>query len=253
MSLKVILSPAKKLKTDLPAVEKVRLPQHWEASEKLVRELRKYSTKKIATLMNLSQELANLNHQRYQDFNTEPTGKESSTALDLFDGEAYNGLAADEWDEKTRNYADQHLFILSGLYGIIRPLDSIQPYRLEMGTKLKMGSQKNLYEFWGDSLLKALTEQFNPEDTLINLASSEYSKVLQLKKFKHPVITPTFKEYKNGDYKTVMVYAKNARGRMTRFILENQLSNPEDLKAYNLEGYQYLENLSKEEEWVFAR
>ena len=253
MSLKVILSPAKKLKTNLPAVEEIRPPQHWEATEKIARALKKYSTKKIAALMSLSNDLASLNYQRYQDFNTEPSGEESYAAVDLFDGEAYNGLAADEWDQKTRSYADQHLFILSGLYGILKPLDSIQPYRLEMGTKLKVGKHKNLYDFWGTTLMNSIEERLGPKDTLINLASNEYSKALQLKKFKNPVITPVFKEYKNGAYKTIMVFAKNARGKMSRYILEKELKDPEQLKAYDLEGYQFMENLSNEKEWVFAR
>ncbi len=251
----IVISPAKTLKTDIPALDNSTFPSLIGYAEELVRELRMLGPEELAELMNVSPKLAMLNYGRFQQWHYPYKKEEGNNALLTFRGEVYNGLDADTFNEKDFLYAQNHLRILSGLYGVLRPLDVILPYRLEMGTKLPVGSAKNLYQFWGEVITneinRALSEQEN--EILINLASEEYFKSILLSKLKAGVITPVFKEFKNGTYKVVSVYAKKARGLMSRFIIQNRISNVDDLKLFDADGYYYNENLSKNDTFVFTR
>ena len=205
--------------------------------------------------MNLSDNLAELNFQRYKDFATPfHLGNAKQAAL-VFNGDTYLGLKANTLDEPAMEYAQQHLRILSGLYGILRPLDLIQPYRLEMGAKFQPPEFNNLYDFWGDQITKAINEVISHQNdhTVINLASLEYFKAVKTNELIGPVVTPIFKEVKNGQTRTIGMFAKRARGSMARFIITNRLDSAEGLKDFNSDGYEYRNDLSDERNWVFTR
>lgn len=254
MALKILLSPAKKLNFDIevPSLD-YKQPSLWASTEKLSRHLKKLSVKKISELMSLSKDLSELNYHRYQEFKVNQDASISKPAILVFDGEVYNGLKARTFNLETLKKADQNLFILSGLYGILSALDFIQPYRLEMGTSLAIGKKKNLYQFWDKQITHALLEKLDKEDVIVNLASNEYFKALNTKLIPNAIVTPVFKEYKDGVYKTVMVYAKNARGAMANYILSNNIAHTQDLKGFSENGYSFMENLSSEKEWFFVR
>ena len=254
MSLKVLLSPAKKLdeSVNFPVVNYAQ-PELWSQTEKLAKVLKKLSVKKISTLMDLSLDLSQLNYQRYQEFQENQNEKISKPAVFAFNGEVYNGLKAQEFNTQDLAFAQENLRILSGLYGILKPLDFIQSYRLEMGTKLPIGKNKNLYEFWGNSITTALKKDLKKEDVLVNLASTEYFKAIKTKEVSNRIVTPTFKEFKNGEYKVVMVFAKKARGSMANYIVKNQISDVENLMEFTEGGYAFNLNLSSENDWVFTR
>ena len=177
----------------------------------------------------------------------------SSFCLLSFTGEVYSGINAKEYSNQELGEAQNRLRILSGLYGVLKPLDLIQPYRLEMGTKLKVGRKDNLYKFWDDNVAKALNEELADDELLINLASSEYFKVIPKKVLKVPMITPVFKDFKNGQYKTIMTFAKKARGLMVRYIIDNNIKTIEELKSFDVENYRFSEEMSSETELVFTR
>lgn len=203
--------------------------------------------------MSISKDLAELNYERNQ--NWEPSvekNERNAHAAAVFNGEVYRGLNAETMNDKQIQFAQNHLRILSGLYGVLRPLDLMEPYRLEMGTKWSITSTKpNLYKYWGTKI----AEEINTieKDVVINLASSEYFKAVDSKKIKARVITPIFKEFKNGECKMLMVYAKKARGFMARYAIDNNIQDPEQLKLFDTEGYMYDVKLSTENEWVFTR
>jgi len=249
-----IISPAKSLDFDsaLPDITPTQ-PAFVEDSEQLIHKLRKFSSKKLAGLMGLSKDLADLNVKRYHDWVPEFTEGNSRPALLTFNGDVYRGLDAKNLDKAGLLYAQQHLRILSGLHGVLRPLDRIQPYRLEMGTTLAVGRKKNLYQFWSGSVTEALNEamQAAGTDVLINLASAEYAKVVDFDKIRGRVITPVFKDLKNGEYKVVMTWAKLARGMMAGYIIRNRITDPEQLKGFD--EYHYSEPMSTKDEWVFTR
>lgn len=204
--------------------------------------------------MHLSKDLSDLNHDRYQTWEpiTELNGK-SAMAAAAFNGEVYRGLDAPSFTEKELNVAQERIRILSGLYGILKPMDVIYPYRLEMGTKWAVTPAKtNLYKFWGTKIADVLNEETNGEE-IINLASNEYFKAVDKKALKSRVITPTFKDFKNGEYKTIMVFAKKARGSMARYIVKNNITSSEDVKNFDVDGYRFDENLSEGDNWVFTR
>jgi len=251
-----ILSPAKKLdfKSDLPQKKNTQIRFPDEAAE-LVDQLRHFSPKELMNLMSISQNLADLNAERFHKWHWPYSDKEGRQAIYAFNGEAYNGLDADSLNSKEIDAAQQHLRILSGLYGLLRPLDLILTYRLEMGTKLENANGKDLYKFWGDKIAKQLDEDLRKDNhkALVNLASQEYFKSIDLEKISKPVITPVFKENKNGQYKVISVYAKKARGMMVRFIIKNQLTDPEALKAFDIDGYHFNNDLSNGSEMVFTR
>ena len=249
-----ILSPAKTLDFDsrydhLP----VQIPVHLEETEKVMNKLKKLSKKKIGSLMNLSKDLVQLNAQRYQEWSADFNTDNSRPALLTFNGEVYRGLDAKSFSEKEMRFAEKHLRLLSGLHGVLKPLDYIQPYRLEMGTSISVGRKKNLYQFWSDKVTQDLNDAMSQASTncLVNLASNEYSKAVNFDKIKGKVITPIFKDLKNGEYKVVMTWAKSARGKMAGFIVRNNITDPRDLIRFD--EYQYSEPLSSESDWVFVR
>ena len=230
-------------------------PQFLKQSEMLVKELRKKKTADIKSLMEVSDKIAELNYERYRQFKTPFTPEDSKQALFSFKGDVYTGIDSENYKEEELEFAQDHLRILSGLYGVLRPLDLIQPYRLEMKIKLKNRRGKDLYSFWGNRLTEALNRDFENQQNkvLINLASNEYFKALDKKKLKAEIITPVFKEHKNGKYSVIAIFAKKARGMMTDFIIKNKIQEAEELKTFHQEGYEYSEQLSQGNEWVFIR
>ncbi len=253
----VILSPAKKLdfETEIATNLLHTKPVFLDDSEALISVLKTKTAKEISALMKLSPTLAQLNFDRYQTWTKKHSKTNSRQNVLSFNGAAYGGLDAKSLSEEDLLYSQNHLRILSGLYGMLKPLDLFQAYRLEMGTRLKTEKGTNLYQFWGDKVSKALSTELKKDDNIIvNLASNEYSKVLNLKKMDARIITCHFKDMsKSGEYKTIMTYAKTARGMMTRYILKNKISNPEDLVGFDSKGYFYSEANSQENELTFLR
>lgn len=253
--MKVLLSPAKALDMDkeinAPSTSE---PVFMEQSAALMKKLARLSPKKIGSMMHLSKDLADLNHDRFQTWEPETSLNGKNTyAIAAFNGEVYRGFDAPSLSKDKMIEAQNTVRILSGLYGILKPLDIIYPYRLEMGTKWSVTPKTNsLYKFWGSKIADALNAE-NEDGIIVNLASTEYFKAVDRKALKGTVITPTFKEFKNGDYKVIMVFAKRARGSMARYIVDHSITNPEDLKAFDTDGYRYDENLSSENDWVFTR
>lgn len=251
-----IISPAKTLDfKSTVQTQKISLPDFIGDSKILVKELRKLNPKRIADLMKVSNEIANLNFERMLSWEAPFTTENAKQALLAFRGQVYIGLDAKSLDEDDLLFAQDHLRILSGLYGILRPLDLMQAYRLEMGIPLKNPKGKKLYEFWGTKITDAINKELlnHKNKTVINLASNEYYKVLKTKLLNADVITPVFKEDKGNDFKVVTVYAKNARGLMSRFIIKNRIENPEDIKAFDSDGYLFNQDLSTEKVWVYTR
>lgn len=221
----------------------------------LIEELKKYSPPELAKLMKISDKLSVLNVDRYIKWEQEHNLKNSRQSVLTFSGNVYRGLRAEDFNDEQLKFSQKHLRILSGLYGALRPLDLIQPYRLEMGIKLKSPKGKDLYEFWRDKLTCYFNEElsFHDNPILINLASKEYSSVLDINNFKGKIIDIVFKEYKNGTYKIISTNAKKARGLMAKYIIENKIDNPELLKEFNEGGYNYREDLSTESLILFTR
>ena len=251
----VVISPAKTLKTDIQATENSTTPVLINKAKKLAGILKGYNPTQLAELMGISSKLAWLNFERYQQWKSPYTYKDAFNAIYAFRGEVYNGLDIDSFSEEDVAYTQDHLRILSGLYGVLKPLDAILPYRLEMGTKLRVGEHNNLYQFWGDLITKTLNKDLKAfgENTLINLASEEYFKSINTKLLKANIITPVFKENKDGNYKVISIYAKKARGLMTRFIMKNRITQVNDIKHFENEGYYFNENLSNKSSFVFTR
>ena len=251
----ILLSPAKKLTITGEKLKNYTIPTQLDKSEQLINELKKYSPKKLQKLMGISLAIAELNVERYHLWKKEHNQTDSKQAILTFTGEVYSGLDATALSEKEINYAQDHLRILSGLYGVLKPLDLMHEYRLEMGTKLKVKKHNNLYVFWGDVITNELNDVLasHKNKTVINLASTEYFKSVNTKKLNAKIITPIFKDGKNGDYKVVMVYAKKARGMMANYIIKNKIENTEELIGFNSEGYYYNPKLSTETELVFYR
>jgi uncharacterized protein len=252
----IILSPAKKQSFEHPASITGTQLQCKKDTALLIKALKNYDAPALSELMSLSDNLAALNHERFQNFTPDQYNKANAKpAVFALQGDAYQGLAVDDFSNDELNFLQKHLFILSGLYGYIRPLDLIQPYRLEMKIKLPNPRGTNLYQFWGslisDGINKALSAQ--NDDTLINLASNEYFKAVDKKALNARVITCQFKEKKDGQYKMIGIYAKRARGLMTRFIAKNNINDSDALKQFNLEGYAFNPALSNTDEWVFVR
>jgi len=251
----MLISPAKTLDFETARVtETYSQPRYLVASAQLIDELKPMSTAEIASLMKLSDKLAGLNAARYGAWQTPFNFDNAKQAVLAFKGDVYTGLDAETLDKAGFNYAQTHLRILSGLYGVLKPLDLIQPYRLEMGTKLPNKVGKDLYQFWGSRLRESLENEaaFN-DGILINLASNEYFKAVEAKKFKARIITPIFKDWKNGQYKMISFYAKKARGLMSRYIIEHQLNDAEAIKNFDKEGYRFNAEMSKANDWVFIR
>jgi cytoplasmic iron level regulating protein YaaA (DUF328/UPF0246 family) len=254
--MKVILSPAKSIDLkDIPSDIPYSLLQFGKESETLVKKLKNKKVKDLEVLMHISKDLAELNAERFRNWHQpfEITDNVKQTVF-AFNGEAYKGFDARSLSPEQLAVAQQKIRILSGLYGILKPLDLIYPYRLEMATAIEVSpKQKNLYQFWGKKLAQALNEEMTDGEVLINVASNEYFKAIDKKVFNFPVITPVFKEFKNGEFRVIMMFAKHARGAMARFIVENGINDPEQIKLFNSNGYSFDVNQSNENEWVFVR
>ncbi|WP_417660280.1 peroxide stress protein YaaA [Pseudomonas sp.] len=252
----MVISPAKTLDYEtLPVTERFTLPQHLDHASDLINLLRDYSPQQIAELMHLSDKLAGLNAARFGSWSVKFTPENAKQALLAFKGDVYTGLAAEDFTDSDFDFAQQHLRMLSGLYGLLRPLDLMQPYRLEMGTKLQNPRGKDLYAFWGERisgwLNEALAEQ--GDDVLLNLASNEYFSAVKRKALNARVINTEFRDEKNGEYKIISFYAKKARGLMARYVIKEKISDPQGLKDFNDQGYRYAPDRSKPDNLVFLR
>ncbi len=252
--MKIVLSPAKSLnfETALPT------PKYTEAcflaeAERLNRLLKKKSARSLSKLMGISANLGQLNYERNQDWSLPFTPSNARPSVYAFSGDVYRGLDVYTLPEDKIEVLQNTLRIISGLYGILKPLDLIQPYRLEMGTKFPVGKNKNLYEFWKKKIVKELNDELEDDELFINLASNEYFKAIDAKALKVPVITAVFKDLKNGEYKSIMTFAKLARGYMTRYLIDTNAKTLDDVKGFNYEGYGYSEPMSTETELVFIR
>lgn len=252
----IVISPAKSLDFKIPPViPDFTIPEFLNESEKLVGRLKTYSPKKLSVLMGISADLGELNFKRFQEWQLPFTPENSKQAILAFNGDVYQGLNATTLSKENFETAQSKLRILSGLYGVLKPFDLIQPYRLEMGTKLKYYKSKDLYSFWNPLITKKINEAVSESGNkiLVNLASNEYFKSIDKKKLKAEIVTPDFKEFKNGKYAMISFFAKRARGLMTRFIIENNISDPADLLAFDAEGYSFNSRLSKQGNPVFTR
>lgn len=254
--MKILLSPAKSLDYDLkietPFTEKSNFLKE---ADYLAKKLQKMSKKQLGELMKISENLSDLNYKRFQEWEKpESLTENAKPAVTVFTGEAYKGLDVSTFSKKDFENAQKDLMILSGMYGILKPLDLMYPYRLEMGTRLNVTPKtKNLYEYWGSQLAEFINNETKEDEVIVNLASNEYFKAVDKKVLKPRVITPVFKDLKGDEFKIIMMYAKHARGAMTRDIIQNQYKDVEDLKGYNVDGYGYNEKMSSEDEWVFVR
>jgi len=251
--MKIIISPAKKLSDKCPKRDfnfsKIKFEKK---AKELVNLLKGYEVNDLSKLMNISESLSEINSKRFKDWKI-PFNGNSDYAVFMFQGDVYKGLDVDSLSDSEILYAQDNLRILSGLYGILKPLDRILPYRLEMGTKLTTDYGKNLYDYWGDSINDFLIKEISSTEKLVNLASDEYSKAAKLNKFENDVITPKFLDEKNGKLKIISFYAKRARGLMARHIIQTKAQTIEDLYTFNLEGYKFSQSSSTENSPTFVR
>lgn len=252
--MKLVLSPAKSLdfETKLPT-NAYSEPQFLKQSERLNKLLKKKSAKSLSKLMSISDALGQLNYERNQSWELPFTADNARPAVYAFSGDVYRGLDAYTIPKDKVEIMQNKVRILSGLYGLLKPTDLIQPYRLEIGTRMPVGTKKNLYEFWKKDITKALNEELEEDELFLNLASNEYFKAIDKKALKVPVVTANFKDFKNGEYKTIMTYAKLARGYMTRYIIDTNANTLNDIKGFNYEGYNFSEPMSSDSELVFIR
>lgn len=252
----LVLSPAKKLDFESEnTCDQGSVPQFLTDAKKLAGRAKKLKAGDLKSLMGISDQLADLNVARFKAFKTPFTPANARPALDAFKGDVYVGLDAPSLSAENRDYANESIRILSGLYGILRPFDLMQAYRLEMGTKLENERGKNLYEFWADRLAKSLDKELagHEHKVLVNLASNEYFKAVPVKTMKSSVVTPVFHEIKDGRARVISFLAKKARGMMARYVIDNRISDPELLKEFNLEGYKFDPDTSTETKWIFSR
>ncbi|GAA3637823.1 peroxide stress protein YaaA [Flavivirga jejuensis] len=252
--MKLVLSPAKSLNFESPLPTTVNTEaQFLPQSKRLNKLLKSKSAKSLSKLMSISDALGQLNHQRNQDWQLPFTPDNARPAIYAFSGDVYRGLDAYNIPEEKIDTLQNTVRIISGLYGLLKPTDLIQPYRLEMGTKFPVGKNKNLYEFWKKTITNALNEELEDGELFLNLASNEYFKAIDTKALKVPVITAHFKDFKNGQYKMIMTFAKQARGFMTRYIIDTNAETIDAIKGFNYEGYNFSEPMSTETELVFIR
>ena len=251
----LIISPSKTQESDVPIRDDYSQPFFIDKTELLARQLKQLDQTQLAALMKMSDKLAAVNFQRFQDFQFPFTPDNSRQALLMFQGDQFNPIAVDGYSDEQLAHAQQHLRILSGLYGMLLPLDLMQPYRLEMATKLAVGDAKNLYSFWGDLVTRELNNELSddPQPVLINLASAEYFKVIHKKELHPDILTLSFKQEKGGKLKTIAIYAKRARGAMVDFVIRNGITRSIDLQGFNRDGYRFKSDLSVDNEWVFVR
>lgn len=246
-----IISPSKTQDFSTPDIQDHTLTRQLDESEVLVKILKQKNQEELSKLMSISEKLATLNYTRFQDFSTPFNFNNAKQALLAFKGDVYNGIDAPNLSKKDLTFAQDNLRMLSGLYGVVRPLDLIAPYRLEMGTKLANPRGKNLYEFWGSKISELLNE--DESEVIINLASNEYFKGIDKKTLKPKIINIVFKEFKGDKYKIIGIYAKRARGLMVQYIIKNRIQNSQDLKSFAMEDYRFKEELSDLTTWVFTR
>jgi hypothetical protein len=250
----IVLSPAKSLDLDTPPTTDQRTtPQFIDRAAELIRVLKDHSPAQIGALMSISDPLAVLNVTRYASWH--PDHSEARQAVMSFDGDVYTGLDARSLEPEALAYVQDHVRILSGLYGVLRPLDQMHPYRLEMGTRLANPRGKDLYAFWGETVTGALNEALdaNGASALVNLASEEYFKSVKPRLLKVPLVVPVFEDWKNGKYKIISFFAKRARGMMARYAAERGITDPQRLKEFDVDGYAFDESVSTAKEWVFRR
>ena len=253
--MKILISPAKSLdfESKIPTNDSSKIP-FLEQTKELSQKMALKSKDDLKKLMNISDQLAELNYQRFQDFSFPFTKENARQAVYSFSGDVYKGLDVYTLPEEHIDSMQNSLRILSGLYGLLKPLDLIQPYRLEMGTSLKINSSNNLYEFWGSFITDYLNQEMGKEEILVNLASKEYFKAVQSKNLKATLVTPIFKDYKNGKLKIISFFAKKARGQMARYILDNRIETLDELKGFDIDGYGFsAEYTLNENEPVFVR
>lgn len=252
--MKLVISPAKSLdfESELPH-HKYSEPQFLKQSERLNKLLKKKSARSLSKLMSISDALGQLNYERNQSWALPFTKDNARPAVYAFNGDVYRGLDAYSISENKLETLQHTVRILSGLYGVLKPTDLIQPYRLEMGTKMPVGVKKNLYEFWKKDITKALNEELEAGELFLNLASNEYFKAIDVKALKVPVVTANFKDFKNGEYKMISFFAKAARGMMARYIIDTNAKTIDDLKGFNYQGYGFSESMSKGNDLVFIR
>ena len=252
----IIISPAKTMNMqNQVSLVIFSLPRQLEMAVPVVQLLKQKSVAELASLMKINPKLAQLNYERFQQWHT-PFNKDNAQAAAFsYHGEVFNGLQINSFTPSELEYAQNHLRILSGLYGVLRPMDLIQPYRLEMATRLTVGKDKNLYEYWRASITETLVKDLEHQGDriLVNLASNEYYKSIDIKSLNINIITPVFKEFKNGKPVIVTMYAKKARGMMARYILQNKINNIDALKSFDLDNYYYNDELSNHTEIVFTR
>lgn len=251
----MVISPAKTLDYESPlATETFTQPDFLDDACELVDQLKELEPHHISNLMSVSDKLGQLNAERFRNWHTPFTPENARQAILAFKGDVYTGLDAESFSEQDFSFAQKHLRMLSGLYGLLKPLDLMQPYRLEMGTKFKNKRGKDLYAFWGDRLTQETNRLLAQDDgVLINLASNEYFKSLKKKELEGRLITPQFKDWKNGQYKIISFYAKKARGLMCRYAIQNRITDANNLKNFDLDGYYFSEEQSDENNWVFLR
>lgn len=254
----IVLSPAKSLDYETPPhVDTHTVPQFVDEAAELIDGLRALSPAQVGSLMSISDQLAALNVTRYAEWSPRFTPDNAKQAVLAFNGDVYEGLSARTLNPDQLDFAQRHLRILSGLYGVLRPLDLLQPYRLEMGTRFANARGRDLYAFWGERVTHTINDSLaqHPETrrVLVNLASEEYFKVVKRRLVAAPVITPVFEDWKSGKYKIISFYAKRARGLMARYAIENQVSDPQQLKAFDTEGYAFEESVSNDSLWIFRR
>lgn len=252
----MVISPAKTLDFESPlATKRFTQPALLDDSQKLIEVARKLTPAQIGSLMHISDKLAGLNADRFHHWHPPFTPENARQAILAFKGDVYTGLQAETFKEKDFDFAQQHLRMLSGLYGLLRPLDLMQPYRLEMGIRLENPAGKDLYTFWGDKLTEALNAALaeQGDDVLLNLASDEYFKAVKPKKLNGRIIKPVFLDEKNGKFKVISFYAKKARGLMSRYVIENRLTKPAQLKKFDVDGYVFVPEESGDSELMFKR
>jgi cytoplasmic iron level regulating protein YaaA (DUF328/UPF0246 family) len=252
----ILISPAKTLDFDTPpATRTATQPAFLEQSAQLIDELQQLTPGGISSLMKISSKLGELNHERFMDWQVPFTKRNAKQAALAFKGDVYTGLAAESFSATEFKFAQQHLRILSGLYGVLRPLDLIQPYRLEMGTKFANQRGKDLYQFWGDSPTEALNKQLKrlKTDVVVNLASNEYFRAVNKKRLNAEIVAPAFKDLSNGNYKIISFYAKKARGLMAAWIVQNAITDVKQLKKFKVAGYRYAADMSTPEAPTFIR
>lgn len=251
--MKILLSPAKMMNLETDAKWKATTPQFLEQSQKIMNVMKEMSATDLEKLMKISKDIADMNVERNQVWNVKPTAKKAIPAALAFKGEVYRGLDASTMDDDAISYFTKNAFLLSGLYGILRPSDKVMLYRLEMGSKLDVNGSKNLYGFWKETLTPFVNSKLKKGEFILNLASNEYAKVLDRKSLKVPVYDVEFQDYKNGELKKIMMYFKHARGAMARYCAENNVTTLDEVKAYDVEGYRFDENLSTKETLIFTR